>query len=202
MRVEEDPARAVGGDWQGIGRLQFDFIKSAGLEPHQTLLDIGCGTLRGGRHFVRYLDEGNYYGMDISPGAIDFARKLIVAENLEEKRPHLIVNENADLKFGDFADIRFDFILAQSVFTHLDETSIEECFSHIGSVMHQDSRFYFTFSPSEKPRRMGFKDFCYPFSFFEKIAGKNGFALRDCAAGYPHPKGQIMVEARITAPPT
>ena len=25
------------------------------------------GTLRGGIHFVRYLDEGNYYGIDINP---------------------------------------------------------------------------------------------------------------------------------------
>lgn len=202
LRVEKNPERAVGGDWERLGWLQFEFLKNAGLKPTHALLDIGCGTLRGGRHFIRYLDAGNYYGMDISRGAIRFAAELVSAEGLTHKRPTLLVNENADLKFGEFANTRFDFILAQSVFTHLGDDSIEECFSHIGSVMHRDSRFYFTFSPSEKPRRVGFKDFSYPFSFFEKVAGKNGFALRDCAEGYPHPKGQIMVEARIPAPLT
>lgn len=136
--------------------------------------------------------------MDISREAIRFAEELVSSEGLADKRPTLLVNENTDLKFGEFANARFDFILAQSVFTHLDQASIEECFSHIGSVMHRDSRFYFTFSPSDEPRRIGYKDFCYPFSFFQEIADNHGFALRDCSEGYPHPKGQIMLEARIS----
>jgi hypothetical protein len=38
----------IGGMWETIGRLQFDFMVAQGLIPSSTLLDIGCGALRGG----------------------------------------------------------------------------------------------------------------------------------------------------------
>jgi len=60
IRVERDPHSAVGGMWEQIGQLQFDFLVNHGLEPNHKLLDIGCGTLRGGRHFITYLVPGNY----------------------------------------------------------------------------------------------------------------------------------------------
>jgi hypothetical protein len=56
----------VGGEWDEIGRLQFDFLNGAGLKPRHVLLDVGCGCLRGGVHFVAYLERGNYVGIDIN----------------------------------------------------------------------------------------------------------------------------------------
>ncbi len=38
----------VGGMWEEIGRLQFEFLRARGLKPSHRLLDIGCGSLRGG----------------------------------------------------------------------------------------------------------------------------------------------------------
>src|SRR5436309_1445834 len=58
---------AVGGMWDEIGRLQFEFIRGRGLQQGHKLLDVGCGSLRGGVHFARYLDAGNYYGTDLNP---------------------------------------------------------------------------------------------------------------------------------------
>jgi hypothetical protein len=58
--------RIVGGEWDEIGRLQFDFLKGAGLKLRHVLLDVGCGRLRGGVHFVAYLERGNYVGIDIN----------------------------------------------------------------------------------------------------------------------------------------
>lgn len=55
---------AVGGMWKEIGRLQFDFLVAHGLAPSHLLLDMGCGTLRGGLHFIRYLEPGHYWGVD------------------------------------------------------------------------------------------------------------------------------------------
>lgn len=48
LRVASNPHEAVGGDWEKIGKLQFEFLVSRGLRPHHRMLDIGCGTLRGG----------------------------------------------------------------------------------------------------------------------------------------------------------
>ncbi len=47
--------KAVGGMWDKVGVLQFDFLMKQGLQSHYALLDVGCGSLRGGIHFIKYL---------------------------------------------------------------------------------------------------------------------------------------------------
>ncbi|MGL5080430.1 MAG: hypothetical protein ACRC8A_02975 [Microcoleaceae cyanobacterium] len=49
----------VGGMWDEIGKLQFDFLLANNLKPSSKFLDVGCGALRGGIPFVPYLDKGN-----------------------------------------------------------------------------------------------------------------------------------------------
>ena len=44
--------------WTRIGELQFDFLRAQGLRPNHVLFDIACGALRGGVHFINYLDAG------------------------------------------------------------------------------------------------------------------------------------------------
>ena len=61
----------VGGMWEEIGRLQFEFLRARGLKPRHRLLDIGCGSLRGGIHAINYLETGNYYGLDINLSLIE-----------------------------------------------------------------------------------------------------------------------------------
>ena len=95
LRVEEDPQLAIGGLWEEIRALQFEFLIKKGLQPQHRMLDLGCGTLRGGRHFIRYLQPGNYYGIDISRKAIAFADQLIQQERLTDKSPHLLVYAEA-----------------------------------------------------------------------------------------------------------
>ena len=56
----------VGGLWETLGQLQFDFITRRGLQTSDKLLDMGCGCFRGGIHFIRYLDNQHYYGLDIN----------------------------------------------------------------------------------------------------------------------------------------
>lgn len=60
---------------KGIGYTQLEFGKRMGLSPDETMIDIGCGDFQAGRHFIEYLDSGNYYGMDISGEAINAAKK-------------------------------------------------------------------------------------------------------------------------------
>src|ERR1035438_2924105 len=54
----------AGPMWDSIGALQFEFLKSRGLLPDHRFMDVGCGALRGGSHFIRYLDPGCYHGID------------------------------------------------------------------------------------------------------------------------------------------
>jgi SAM-dependent methyltransferase len=200
-RVAVDPREAIGGQWDEIGQLQFKFLVRRGLAPQQSLLDIGCGTLRGGRHFIRYLNPGLYTGIDLSPAAIEYAHKLIRDEGLEGKKPELVVSTEKNLKFERFAGRTFDCILAQSVFTHLMPEHIAECFEHVGSVMRPDSRFFFTFIETLSALQHGNKTFSYPLWLFTELGNKHGLQVERCP-DYDHPRGQRMLVGRLSEKPS
>ena len=197
VRVVRDPHEAVGGMWEEIGKLQFDFLLRMGLRPADRLLDLGCGTLRGGRHFIRYLESGRYTGIDISERAIASAHLLVETEGLEAQRPRLLVSRNRDLKFEEFAGETFDVLLAQSVFTHLRPEHIEECFQHVSSIMHPASTFYFTYAEAPEFTQTRVEGFRYPRHFFQDMADRYKFRLADHSADYPHPRGQRMAALRL-----
>ncbi|MEX2129636.1 MAG: class I SAM-dependent methyltransferase [Xanthobacteraceae bacterium] len=193
LRTLADPHEAVGGRWEEVGRLQLDLLIGNGLRPRHSLLDIGCGTLRAGRHLIRYLEAGNYTGMDISPNAIAFAEALVRDEGLWEKSPRLLLSVGKDLRFEQF-NTPFDYLLANSVFTHLPAACIEECFAQIGQIMHPRSIFLFSYWNSQKPEKVPPKKFLYPHSFFNDLATAHGFALVE--RPYHVRPGKIMIAAR------
>lgn len=192
-RVAADPAEAVGGMWEEIGALQFDFLRAQGLRPADRMLDIGCGTLRGGRLFIAYLDAERYTGLDISPAALDYGRELVAREGLADKRPRLVLGEGKDLSFAELGGARFDLALAQSVFTHLPPELIADCFAHLDDVLAPGGRFYFTYHHADAFVQTGLKDFRYPLGHFQELAARHGLRLTDLSAAYAHPRGQRMV---------
>ena len=191
-RVKQDPHAAVGGMWDVIGPLQFEYLRDRGLAPEHRMLDIGCGTLRGGRHFIRYLEPGRYTGFDISPEAIASAEQLVEDEGLADRRPRLVVSSSPALDFADFAGERYDALLAQSVFTHLPDKNIAECFDHVGGVLADGGTFWFTFFDPEAEMRESWKAFRYRFAFFEELAERQGFRA-ELMTDYSHPRSQKMV---------
>lgn len=84
----------VGGLWDEIGRLQFEFLVAEGLQPSHVFLDVAGGALRGGVHFVRYLEPGNYLGIDKEQDLLDRGVELELGrETFAEKRPELVVSD-------------------------------------------------------------------------------------------------------------
>ena len=51
-----------------MGATQFALLSALGLPEDDRLLDIGCGSLRGGRLFITYLAEGGYTGIEPNCG--------------------------------------------------------------------------------------------------------------------------------------
>lgn len=132
----------VGGLWDELGVLQFEFMKSRGLLPGHRLLDVGCGALRGGVHFIRYLDPGRYHGLDVNASLIDAGRRELAAAGLADREPQLIVDDRFDVgRFGG----SFDCALAVSLFTHLPMNHIVRCLSEVRGVLAPGARFYASF---------------------------------------------------------
>ena len=193
LKAKIDAGMAIGGLWEEMGRQQFEFLKARGLKPQHRLLDIGCGSLRGGLLFIDYMDVGCYTGFDLSTEVIEAGKRKVTEKGLDHKQPKLLENKDRNLKFAFLGDSRFDFILAQSVFSHLLPEHIEECFVHIGQVMAPEGKFSFTHHPGARFGRRSETDFEYPKSFFEELAKKHGFLLEDWSEEYRHPRGQNML---------
>lgn len=191
-RVRADPDEAIGGTDQDIGDLQSAFLRERGLDPTDTLLDIGCGTLRGGQHFVDYLDAGNYVGLDISEEAIAAGRDRL-GDLAGEKTPTLLVND--DLRFREI-NTTVDYAIAQSVWTHIPPESIAECLGHIGDVLATDGALYATFYPTDNGdiEVNGPSSFRYAESYLTDLA--SGAGLTAQRVPYDHPNGQQMLEVR------
>jgi len=110
---------SVGGIWNRQGNLQLDICKKYGLAPNMKLLDFGCGCLRGGVKFIDYLDQSNYYGIDIHQGLLQAGLEYEVPlANLTHKvnDENFLITDNFEI---DFFKVKFDFIFSQSVFSHL-----------------------------------------------------------------------------------
>ncbi len=101
---------AVGGDFDVVGTLELNLLKHAGLEPHHSLVDIGCGSGRLACKLANY-SKGSYVGIDILPSLLDHARE-------RAGRPDWVFKET-DGQSIPMPDDSVDFISSFSVFTHI-----------------------------------------------------------------------------------
>jgi hypothetical protein len=141
----------VGGAdyWEALAKLQFEFMLAKGLKPSDKLLDVGCGALRGGRHFIEYLDPGNYYGIDKHIELIIYgvARELTVPR-FRQKMPHFVVSDSFEFaKLGS----GFTYALAQSLFPSLSAAEIRLCLVRLHEVAADGCQFFATLLKAARP---------------------------------------------------
>lgn len=131
-----------------MGATQFRLLTTLGLRHHHKLLDIGCGSLRAGRFFLSYLDAGNYYGIEPNQWLIDEAtQKDFGAEFIRLRAPHL--SNNGDFDGSEFG-VKFDFIVAQSIFSHTGPELVQQALRNAKRTLHENGLFLATFVHPEK----------------------------------------------------
>ncbi len=197
----------IGGHWDAIGDLQFRQLVDSGLAPGHKLLDIGCGSLRGGVRFVRYLEAGHYYGLDLNVSLLDAGYdREIIPSGLAEKLPRENLVADSHFDFTRF-DAEFDFALAFSLFTHLPLDVIRVCLERLAAVMKPGGSLLATFfeAPDDVPT---FEDMTHPpgeitthagadpyhqrFADFEYLAGGLPWDV-SYVGDFGHPRGQRLI---------
>ena len=192
---------AVGGNWDVIGKVQLDFLVKKGMEKESHLLDIGCGSLRAGVRFIEYLNAGCYFGIDHDRDILAAAVGIEIPKHgLESKRPTVVYADQFDLPF-DPPSGGFDFMMAQSVFTHIDPVDIEMCLSKMAPLLGKHGLFFATFNLSrrEDTIRCGVPYPVmteYPIQWFKEAAGKAGLEAT-YIGGWGHPANRINNQLMI-----
>ncbi|KAB2005732.1 hypothetical protein ERO13_D11G266800v2 [Gossypium hirsutum] len=120
LLVEEHHSN-YGEPWAG-GRDVFEFLaESSLLTANSHVLEIGCGTLRVGLHFIRYLKPEHFHCLERDELSLMAAfRYELPSQGLLHKRPLIVRGEDMDFaKFG--SDVMYDLIYASAVFLHMPD---------------------------------------------------------------------------------
>lgn len=105
-----------------MGATQFRLLCELGLRDHHHVLDFGCGSLRAGRLLITYLQPDRYFGIEPNRWLIDEAiAKEIGQDMVRIKRPRF---SHSDAFTASVFDETFDFIVAQSIFSHAGPTIV------------------------------------------------------------------------------
>jgi SAM-dependent methyltransferase len=132
-------------DYGWMGAYQFDYLLRLGLREGNSLLDIGCGALRGARLFIPYLLPGRYHGIEPEQGLIEEALAHELGTSiLEVKRPTFLIDSNYTCSaFGR----SFDYLFAHSIFVHTPLSQMRQCLAQARTCMTPASVFAASFTP-------------------------------------------------------
>lgn len=156
-----------------VGPMQVEFLRVHGLLPNHSLLDFGCGNLRGGIPLIRYLDPDRYVGVDISRARLKVGEERIAAAGLQSKRPTLLCP--AHMSMTELTGRRFDYIWSMSVLCHMPMDDIQELFDSVGRYMHSATVFFATYSDGDaRDYRATLKDWFHRYSTLAAAARSHG----------------------------
>lgn len=123
--------------------IQFNLLTALGLRDEHCLLDVGCGSLRAGRLLIPYLRPGHYFAIEPLPWLIQEGIEQEIGDTLIKiKRPTFSNDTNFTLSVFTR---QFDFILAQSIFSHASQTQIRRCLAEAKKVLKPGGVFAATF---------------------------------------------------------
>lgn len=168
-----------------------------GLKPNHRVVDYGCGSLRVGAHFIRYLDPGCYLGLDVIGDFFEIGKRLAGSDLIDEKRPQFaVIDENAIASAVEFGA---DFVFSSAVCIHVHPNELPAYFGNLARITAKPgARLCFNVAVSPRPLRLRFDSWAWPLGFYRQSLRDLRFvrrspasaiksALRSLAARMPMP---------------
>jgi hypothetical protein len=181
-----------------LGALQFTLLTASGLLAKHRLCDIGCGSLRGGKMLIPYLNSGNYFGLEPNEWLVkEGIDKELSAGLVALKEPSF--THNFDFNLNAFAG-RFDFLIAQSIFSHASASQVHQCLKSAKAKMKPQSLFLTTFVEGKEDYQG--QEWVYPGCVEFSPQGIQKMA-KDCGlvatrTNWPHPNNQTWYLIHFT----
>jgi SAM-dependent methyltransferase len=125
--------------WRMQRAFQIEFLQRMGLAKEHQLLDLGCGTLRGGLPLIGYLSAGNYTGIDVRAEIIEEAERELEEAGLSGRYPRISCVDSLD---GLDLRASYDFIWAFGVLMHLEDRELEAALAFAARHLRATGVFY------------------------------------------------------------
>jgi len=164
--------------WKGARVFQREFLLSQGLEPGHRLIEIGCGTLRGGLPLIEWLDTGHYTGLEVREDHLAAAHRELADSGLAHKEPALVRSE-------DFSTLSFepvDYVWAYAVLIHMSDPILESCFEFVSRNLAAGGQLLATVNLGDEGQPGDWKGFPvmrHPLAFWQALATRHGLGCDD-----------------------
>lgn len=168
-------------DYDLVAAMAFNLLTVLGLRQHHRLLDIGCGSLRVGRLLIPYLNRGGYCGLDPNAWLLrDGVEREVGHDQMRIKQARLIEATDAAALVAENA--RFDYMLAQSIFSHTGKDLLGAWLDQAAVLLADTGALVATYLPalSDTTRRGWIYPDCIEFSndSLDAMAWARGLCFR------------------------
>jgi SAM-dependent methyltransferase len=153
--------------WEAAEPKAQKWFKTMALKKSNRMIEYGCGSMRLGAHFIRYLDPGCFFGMDVVAGFYEVWRDTIGAELAAAKKPKLAVIDERAIQDG----IAFgaDIVCSNTVCVHVHPDEIDEYFDNmIRLTAKPGARLVFNAVICDRPHRFEFNSWAWPLDFYKE----------------------------------
>lgn len=120
------------------GQLQFELLKREGCRPESKVLEIGCGNLHGAVPMIRYLNEGNYVGIDPNEWLRHAAMEnREIGKLIRLKKARFLTKDDFD---ASELGLKFDFAFAHSILSHCAHWQLSLFLQNVAKVLAPGGR--------------------------------------------------------------
>jgi SAM-dependent methyltransferase len=112
-------------------RTIFKNLKKAGLRKDSKVLEIGCGIGTVSHLILKYIKDGSFVGLDISPESIKAAQKF----NAFHPKAEFLVNDMSNFSHST----KFDFIVFPDVLEHIPVSQHAHIFKTVSELSAPDA---------------------------------------------------------------
>lgn len=165
---ENIDGRGVQNDfWQAGAYKAAKYIRASALKPSSKVIEYGCGSLRIAGHFIRFLEPGNFLGLDVVGDFYEIGKGLIGPDLLREKAPRFaVIGEDSVAEAENFLA---DFVYCSGVCVHVHPHEIETYFRTLARLCRKPgSRLRFDATIAEKPLRYRHRSWAWPLGFLKR----------------------------------
>jgi hypothetical protein len=153
-------------DWWSAGAPTFTYyLKTFRIAPNSKVIDYGCGSLRVGAHFIRYLDPESFFGLELAKGLYEMGEEVIGPETLARKKPRLGLIDTPAL--DDATAFGADFVYSTAVAFHVHPEDLALYHANLIKLTAKPgATLFFDTKISDTPLRYRERSWAWPMAMY------------------------------------